>query len=91
MAKASNRASNNERRVTVLRSLWPRLQALAERDGVHVGDVINAILLQTLGPYGTAAPCSCNSPATASSPTVIPTKSTPNQPDPYEVASVETW
>ena len=53
------KVSNNERRITVLRTLWPRLQALAERDGVHVGDVINAILLQTLGPYGTTAPCSC--------------------------------
>lgn len=43
-----------ERRVTVSASVYPILAAYSERDGVTVADVANAILLQTLCPYGVA-------------------------------------
>ena len=43
---------SNDRRITVLSGLWPRLQKLAEQDDISVADVVNAILLQSLRPYG---------------------------------------
>lgn len=42
----------NERRVTVNGSVYLKLKEWAERDGLTVSDVTNAILLQTVCPYG---------------------------------------
>ena len=53
MARAKQ--SSNDRRITVLSGLWPRLQKLAEQDDIAVADVVNAILLQNLRPYGICA------------------------------------
>ena len=44
-----------ERRVTVSSTIYPKLEQLAQRDQVTVADVVNAILLQTLKPYGAVA------------------------------------
>ena len=44
-----------ERRVTVSSTIYPKLEQLAHRDQVTVADVVNAILLQTLKPYGAVA------------------------------------
>lgn len=41
-----------ERRITVHGSIYPKLKEWAERDGITVADVANAILLQTIQPYG---------------------------------------
>lgn len=45
-------ANSSERRVTVNGSVYPKLKEWAERDGLTVADVANAILLQTVCPYG---------------------------------------
>lgn len=68
-----------ERRVTVSGTIYPKLEQLAKRDQVTVADVVNAILLQTLRPYGAvAAP-------------VAPSLSVPSGPDPYQAAVLDTW
>jgi len=84
--------SQAERRVTVQRTLWPHLQALAKRDGVTVADVANAILLQTVTPYG-PSPCPCTSASfVQNSPLDSHNAQTDTQsPDPYQIASVDSW
>lgn len=74
--------SSAERRVTVLASLYPRLQEWAKRDGLTVADVVNAILLQSICPYGTPLPQMAQSPPPLAT---IPTT------DPYETAVVDSW
>ena len=72
-----------ERRVTVNGSVYPKLKEWAERDGLTVADVANAILLQTIRPYGSA---------TAQA--LAPTSTRPVQPtasDPYQTAAVSDW
>jgi hypothetical protein len=56
--------NSSERRVTVNGSVYPKLRAWAERDGLTVADVVNAILLQTVCPYG-ATPSQVITPAVA--------------------------
>lgn len=84
--------SNAERRVTVQRTLWPHLQALAKRDGVTVADVANAILLQTLSPYSNT-PCPCLHSASGSHNPVANQNGhqIAQMPDPYSVAAVDSW
>ena len=78
------RPSSAERRVTVHNTIYPKLQELAKRDGVTVADVANAILLQTIQPYGPT-----HNQAIASTPTV-PVQQ--NFPDPYQAAgAVSDW
>ncbi len=86
-------ASSNNRRITVLSGLWPRLQKLADEDGIAVADVVNAILLQSLRPYGIcAAVSSFTSPASLGQVSVPPTDmERPAQPDPYQTADVDSW
>ena len=77
-------SNSSERRVTVNSTIYPKLEALAKRDGVTVADVANAILLQTTQPYGPAP-----SQAIASAPTA-PIQQ--NFPDPYQAAAaVSDW
>ena len=73
--------TSSERRVTVSGTIYPKLEQLAARDQVTVADVVNAILLQTLRPYGA-------SPVT--SPTV-PLPSVPIGPDPYQATVPDAW
>lgn len=70
-----------ERRVTISGTIWQKVAQLAERDQVAAADVVNAILLQTLQPYGggSVEPTSA-SPAT-----------TPDTPDPYQAAVPTAW
>ena len=73
-----------ERRVTVNGSVYPKLKEWAERDGLTVADVANAILLQTVCPYG-ATPNQVIAPAVAA-----PIQQ--NIPDPYRsAAAVNDW
>lgn len=84
--------SSAERRITVLASIYPKLKAWADRDGLTVADVANAILLQTVLPYG--AP-------TGTQPTILPSPALDNSlsmqlpgqldHDPYAVAAVDSW
>ena len=76
--------NSSERRVTVNGSVYPKLKEWAERDGLTVADVANAILLQTVCPYG-ASPTQAINPAAAA-----PTQQ--NFPDPYQsAAAVSDW
>ena len=76
--------SSSERRVTVNSTIYPKLKAWADRDGVTVADVTNAILLQTICPYGTTPNQAISSVSTA------PTQQ--NFPDPYQAAAaVSDW
>lgn len=75
--------NSSERRVTVHNTIYPKLEAWAKRDGVTVADVANAILLQTIQPYGTAS-----QPAIA--PAAAPIQQN-NFPDPYQTATVNDW
>lgn len=89
--QASPPESSSERRITVHKTIYPKLQQLAARDGVAVADVANAILLQTLQPYGQQHPAPLDqstSPPTEQSslvPAALPV------PDPYQAASVSAW
>ena len=75
--------NSSERRVTVNGSVYPKLKEWAERDGLTVADVANAILLQTVCPYG-ASPNQVTTPAAA------PIQQ--NFPDPYQsAAAVSDW
>ena len=71
-----------ERRVTVSGTIYPKLEQLAHRDQVTVADVVNAILLQTLQPYGAVAAVAA--PA-------IPSLPAPSGPDPYQAAIPDAW
>ncbi len=73
--------NSSERRVTVHNTIYPKLKEWAKRDGVTVADVANAILLQTIRPYGSA---SCQEIAPA-----VPMPQ--NLPDPYQRAAVSDW
>jgi hypothetical protein len=75
--------NSSERRVTVNGSVYPKLKAWAERDGLTVADVANAILLQTVCPYGTT-PNQVIAPAVAA-----PIQ--PNVPDPYQTVAINDW
>ena len=76
--------SSSERRVTVNGSVYPKLKEWAERDGLTVADVANAILLQTVCPYG-ASPNQMIAPA-------APAPMQQNFPDPYQsAAAVSDW
>ncbi len=71
-----------ERRVTVNGSVYPKLKEWAERDGLTVADVANAILLQTICPYGSTS----SQVSTAAAPM------RPSFPDPYQTAAaVNDW
>lgn len=74
--------TSSERRVTVHKTVYPKLEALAKRDGVTVADVANAIFLQTLQLYGTT-----------SQQMIAPAVPMPqNLPDPYQrAAAVSDW
>ena len=74
--------NSSERRVTVHGSVYPKLREWAERDGLTVADVANAILLQTIRPYGSAT-----------APTFAPTETRPARtaPDPYQTAAITEW
>lgn len=72
-----------ERRITVLASLYPKLKQWADRDGLTVADVVNAILLQNIRPYGTALPTLPQSPQRA-----LPTSPAV---DPYQTAVLDSW
>lgn len=75
--------NSSERRVTVHNTIYPKLKEWAKRDGVTVADVANAILLQTIQPYGTAS-----RQAIASTTASIQQN---NFPDPYQTATVSDW
>ena len=76
--------NSSERRVTVNGSVYPKLKEWAERDGLTVADVANAILLQTVCPYG-ASPNQVTTPAATA-----PMQQ--NFPDPYQsAAAVSDW
>ena len=81
--------TSSERRVTVSSTVYPKLTKLANRDGVTVADVVNAILLQTLLPYG-GAPQQQQLQQTVlpATPASLPTAS---EPDPYTVAKIDNW
>lgn len=73
-----------ERRISLSKSVYPKVKAWAERDGLTVAEVTNAILLQTICPYGRPP-----NQVIASTPTA-PVQQ--NLPDPYQVAStVSDW
>lgn len=71
-----------ERRVTVSGTIYPKLQKLAERDGVAVADVVNAIVLQVLQPYGVNGQ--------SDTPPVKPIAQA-DAPDPYQSAIPNAW
>ena len=73
--------TSSERRVTVSGTIYPKLEQLAARDQVTVADVVNAILLQTLRPYGNALVV----------PPVTSLPSTSTGPDPYQAAVPDAW
>lgn len=75
--------SSAERRITVQASIYPKLKEWAERDNLTVADVANAILLQTIRPYG-AVPL-------ASKPLTEVDKPSIAIPDPYQTAAIESW
>lgn len=75
--------TSSERRVTVNKTVYPKLEALAKRDGVTVADVANAIFLQTLQLYGTGS-------QRAIAPAAAPIQQN-NLPDPYQTATVSDW
>ena len=75
---------STERRITVLASIYPRLKEWADRDGLTVADVANAILLQTIRPYG--HPCIAPSPPPPADP--MPPRTIP---DPYANAALDSW
>ncbi|MGC1307830.1 MAG: hypothetical protein WA885_11410 [Phormidesmis sp.] len=99
MVKAKQ--TSNDRRITVLSGLWPRLQRLAEEDDVAVADVVNAILLQSLRPYGICAafatgvsppaPFNQLSQNTGQHFVQNPDASRPQLPDPYKAAEIDSW
>ena len=73
-----------ERRISLSKSVYPKVKAWAERDGLTVAEVTNAILLQTICPYGRPP-----SQAIASTPPVTMQQ---NFPDPYQTAAtVSDW
>ena len=75
--------SSSERRITVDTTLYPKVARLAERDQVTAADVVNAILLQVLCPYG-ATSHQVTAPAA--------TAPIQNFPDPYQTAAaVSDW
>ncbi len=88
MAKRKN--PSNDRRITVLSGLWPRLQKLAEEDDIAVADVVNAILLQSLRPYGICAAVNAFT-ATSSLPAPPIGAAQSDQPDPYQTAGLDSW
>lgn len=71
-----------DRRVTVSSTIYPKIEQLAQRDQVTVADVVNAILLQTLQPYGRAVGQSMAPP--------VPTLNN-NYSDPYQSTAVSDW
>ncbi|MGB3768526.1 MAG: hypothetical protein WA947_18360 [Phormidesmis sp.] len=76
--------NSSERRVTVNNTIYPKLEAWAKRDGVTVADVANAILLQTIQPYGAVS-------SQAIAPAAAPMQRN-NFPDPYQAAAaVSDW
>lgn len=77
-----------ERRITVLASIYPHLKQWAERDGLTVADVANAILLQSIRPYG--SPIAVEHYSAPSAQQVLPIPSSLH-PDPYQTASLDTW
>ena len=89
----ANHASSNDRRITVLPSLWPKLQEFAEQDGLSVANVVNAILLQNLRPYGGCAAFSTPAQATASidALTLHQSPARSQQQDPYQTADIDSW
>lgn len=92
--------SSSERRVTVHGGLYPLLQEWAERDRLTVADVVNAILLQTIRPYGVAphgvaqdCPCAAT-PDTQALHAIKQQQATAGQQigaDPYQTAMVDSW
>ncbi|MEO0373238.1 MAG: hypothetical protein AAF329_01165 [Cyanobacteria bacterium P01_A01_bin.17] len=82
-----------ERRITVLASIYPQLKEWADRDGLTVADVANAILLQNIRPYGAGCAGLYGSPAVLSGmPTELPSHpGQPLAPDPYQTAVVDSW
>ena len=83
--------ASTERRVTVLRTIWPHLEALAKRDGATVAEVTNAILLQTVMPYGTAPACHCSGSSGSANGRTHNQHPQPSGPDPYETVSIDSW
>lgn len=81
-----------ERRITVLASIYPHLERWAERDGLTVADVANAILLQNIRPYGPQTMVDGHqAPNSQSVLSVSSSLSSPLHPDPYQTASLDTW
>ena len=87
MARAKQ--SSNDRRITVLSGLWPRLQKLAEQDDIAVADVVNAILLQNLRPYGICAALTAASLPPSPFDAAAQRMDT-RQPDPCQVADIDS-
>lgn len=81
--------TSTERRVTVSNTIYPTLKEWAERDGVTVADVTNAILLQTIRPYGQG--CFGSTTPMTSVPTLPDTAQAIATPDPYQVANLDSW
>ena len=89
----SNNPKSNERRITVLPALWPKLEEFAQRDGLSVANVANAILLQNLRPYGGCIAANGLTPSatTIDNPTAHQEPARPQQPDPYQTADIDSW
>ena len=98
-------SASSERRVTVHGGLYPLLQEWAERDRLTVADVVNAILLQTIRPYGVApygvapygvaqdCPCAATTDTQALH-AIKHQQATAGQQigaDPYQTAMVDSW
>lgn len=79
--------NSSERRVTVHNTIYPKLKEWAKRDGVTVADVANAILLQTIQPYG-AAPYQVLAESLQGRIAPAPPIQQNNFPDPYQRAAV---
>ena len=78
-----------ERRITLMASIYPQLEAWADRDGLTVADVANAILLQNIRPYG--AGCSRLHPSSSVPTGISPASLQPLAADPYQTAVVDSW
>lgn len=80
---------STERRITVLASIYPRLKEWADRDGLTVADVANAILLQTIRPYGHPSAAPSHQPhADPLCPASVVSQPIP---DPYTSAALDSW
>lgn len=72
---------SSERRVTISGTIYPKLQELADRDGVSVADIANAIILQVIQPYGP-----CNGMIS------VPNQTIPaSAHDHYKAAAIDSW